>query len=178
MGGIARLSGHAGGILRLAAEPKRWIGVTAPLAAERDDLVVAAVAAVQAHEAMSQGAAFVEGVELVLHALRQVGACSGFSARGFARFASLRSNVANPETRELRARCSASAKSRPLSNASTATRTASLSSSVMCSMRRQRTQHAVHIPRWQFVKPAHGPLLFEQDGHRDTEQVSGQPSEE
>ena len=50
----------------------------APLAAERHQLVVAAVAAVQAQEAVGQDAAFEEGVELVLHELRQVGAGSVF----------------------------------------------------------------------------------------------------
>jgi len=52
----------------------------------------------------------------------------GVSARPLAclaRFASRWSNVANPEARELRAMCSVSAKSRSLSNASSATRTAS-----------------------------------------------------
>ena len=49
----------------------------------------------------------------------------GVSARPFARFASRWSNVANLEARELRAMCSVSAKSRSLSNASSATRTAS-----------------------------------------------------
>jgi len=49
----------------------------APLAAERDQLVMPAVTATQAQEAVRQDAAFEEGVELVLHKLRQVGAgCS------------------------------------------------------------------------------------------------------
>ena len=59
--------------------PERWwIGIVELLAAERDELVVAAVAAVQALEAMRQDDAFEEGVELVLHELRQVGADSFF----------------------------------------------------------------------------------------------------
>ena len=62
-----------------AGPPERWwIGIVEPLAAERDELVVAAVAAVQAQEAMRQDAAFEKGVELVLHELRQVGADSVF----------------------------------------------------------------------------------------------------
>lgn len=47
----------------------------APFAAEGDQLVVAAVATAQAQEAVGQDAAFEEGVELVLHELRQV--CAG-----------------------------------------------------------------------------------------------------
>jgi len=50
----------------------------APLAAERDELVVAAVGAVQAQEAVGQDAAFEEGVEFVFDELRQVGASSVF----------------------------------------------------------------------------------------------------
>ena len=50
----------------------------APLAAKRHQLVVAAVAAVQAQEAVGQDAAFQESVELVLHELRQVGTGSVF----------------------------------------------------------------------------------------------------
>ena len=50
----------------------------APHAAEGDKLVVAAVAAVEAQEAMRQDAAFEEGVELVFDEPRQVGACSVF----------------------------------------------------------------------------------------------------
>ena len=50
----------------------------APLAAERDQLVVAAVAAAQAQEAVGQDAALQEGVELVLDEPRQVGAGSVF----------------------------------------------------------------------------------------------------
>ena len=46
----------------------------ASVAAERDRLVVAAVAAAQAQEALRQDAAFEEGVQLVLDGLRQVGA--------------------------------------------------------------------------------------------------------
>lgn len=45
----------------------------APLAAEGDQLVVAAVTAAQPQEAMGQDAAFDEGVELVFDELRQVG---------------------------------------------------------------------------------------------------------
>jgi hypothetical protein len=48
------------------------------LAAEGQQLVVAAVAAAQAQEAVGQDAAFQEGVELVLDELRQVGAGSVF----------------------------------------------------------------------------------------------------
>ena len=43
-----------------------------------DQLVVAAVAAAQPQEAVGQDAAFEEGVEFVLHELRQVGTCGGF----------------------------------------------------------------------------------------------------
>ena len=49
-----------------------------PLAAKRDELVVAAVPAAQPQEAVGQDAALEEGVELVLHELRQVGSGSGF----------------------------------------------------------------------------------------------------
>ena len=59
--------------LRHAPAPARRAKAT-PLAAERDQLVVAAVGAAQAQEAVSEDAAFEEGVELVLHELRQVGA--------------------------------------------------------------------------------------------------------
>ena len=45
-------------MLRLAAEPKRWISETAPLSAS---------------SAVGQDAAFEEGVELVFDELRQVG---------------------------------------------------------------------------------------------------------
>ena len=51
----------------------------APLAAERDQLVVAAVAAAQSQEAVGQDAAFEEGVELIFDELRQVGAGGVFS---------------------------------------------------------------------------------------------------
>jgi hypothetical protein len=51
---------------------------TAPFAAESDQLVVAAVTTTQAQEAVGQDAAFEEGVELVLHELRQIGAGGGF----------------------------------------------------------------------------------------------------
>ena len=52
----------------------------APLAAERDQLVMAAVAAAQAQaqEAVGQDAAFKKGLALVLDKLRQVGAGSVF----------------------------------------------------------------------------------------------------
>jgi hypothetical protein len=53
----------------------------APLAAERDELVVAAVAAAQAQESVGQDAALQERVELVLHELRQVGAGSRLGLR-------------------------------------------------------------------------------------------------
>jgi hypothetical protein len=46
----------------------------APLAAEGHELVVAAVAIAQPQKAVGQDAAFKEGVELVLHELRRVGA--------------------------------------------------------------------------------------------------------
>lgn len=46
----------------------------APLAAERHQLVVAAVAAAQAQEAVREDAEFEEGVELVFDELRQIGA--------------------------------------------------------------------------------------------------------
>ena len=49
-----------------------------PLAGEGDQLVVAAVAAAHAQEAVGQDAAFEEGVELVFDKLRQVGAGSVF----------------------------------------------------------------------------------------------------
>jgi len=58
----------------------------APLAREGDQLVVAAVATTQAQKAAGQDAALQEGVELVLHELRQVGAggrlCLGEEGRG------------------------------------------------------------------------------------------------
>ena len=50
----------------------------ASLAAERHQLVVAAVAAVQAQEAVGQDAAFEEGVALIFDKLRQVGSGSVF----------------------------------------------------------------------------------------------------
>jgi hypothetical protein len=50
----------------------------AQLAAERDQLVVAAVAAAQSQEAVGQDSAFEEGVELILDELRQVGASNVF----------------------------------------------------------------------------------------------------
>ena len=53
----------------------------APFAAESDELVVPAVAATQPQEAVGQDAAFEEGVELVLHELRQIGAGCGFGLR-------------------------------------------------------------------------------------------------
>ena len=57
------------------------MGETAPLAAERDQLVVAAVATTQAQEAVGQDAAFEERVELILPKLRQIGADGGLSLR-------------------------------------------------------------------------------------------------
>ena len=51
----------------------------ASFAAEGHKLVVPAVAAMQAQEAVGQDAAFQEGVELVLHKLRQIGANRGLS---------------------------------------------------------------------------------------------------
>ena len=59
--------------LRHAPGPARR-AKPATLAAERDQLVVAAVAAVQAQEAVGQDAAFEARVELILDELRQVGA--------------------------------------------------------------------------------------------------------
>ena len=58
------------------AAARRWDGrpKPAPLAAECDQLVVAAVTAAQAQEAVGQDAARQEGVELVFDKLRQVGA--------------------------------------------------------------------------------------------------------
>ena len=53
----------------------------APLAAERDQLVVAAVAAAQSQEAVREDAAFEEGVELVFDELRQIGAGLSLSLR-------------------------------------------------------------------------------------------------
>ena len=58
--------------LRHAPGTARW-AKAAPLATERDQFVVAAVATVQAQEAVGQDAAFEEGVELVFDELRQVG---------------------------------------------------------------------------------------------------------
>ena len=78
---VRRRLGHAPGPAG-RAEP-------APLAAQRDELVVAAVAAVQAQQAIRQDAAFEQGVELVLHELRQVGA----------------SRAAKSNASRLRARC-------------------------------------------------------------------------
>jgi hypothetical protein len=57
------------------------MGEPSPLAAERDQLVVAAVTAALPEEAVGQDAAFQEGVELVLDELRQVGACSVLGLR-------------------------------------------------------------------------------------------------
>ena len=67
---VRRRLRHAPGTAR-RAEP-------APLAAEGDQLVVAAITAAQAQEAVGQDAAFQEGVELVLDELRQAGAGSDF----------------------------------------------------------------------------------------------------
>ena len=47
------------------------------LAAERDQLVLAAVGAAQAQETVRQDAALKKGLELVLHELRQAGARGG-----------------------------------------------------------------------------------------------------
>ena len=63
--------------LRHAPGPARG-AKPAPLATERHQLVVAAVAAVQAQEAVGQDAALQERVELVFDELRQVGAGSVF----------------------------------------------------------------------------------------------------
>ena len=60
--------------LRHAPGPARR-AKAAPFAAESEQLVVAAVAAVQAQEAVGQDAALEEGVELVFDELRQV--CAG-----------------------------------------------------------------------------------------------------
>jgi hypothetical protein len=54
-----------------------WREETAALAAEGQQLVVAALAAAQPEEAMGQDAAFEEGVELVLDEARQFTACTG-----------------------------------------------------------------------------------------------------
>jgi hypothetical protein len=67
---VRRRLHHAPGPAR-RAEP-------APLAAERDQLVVAAATTAQAQEAVGQDAAFEEDVELVLDELRQVGTGSVF----------------------------------------------------------------------------------------------------
>ena len=53
----------------------------APLAAEGEQLVMAAVSAAQAQETVGQDAALEESVELVLDELRQVGAGSVFGLR-------------------------------------------------------------------------------------------------
>jgi hypothetical protein len=66
--------------LRHAPGPARG-AKTAPLAREDDQLVLGAVAATQAQEAVRQDAAFEEGVELVLDELRQVGAGLGLGLR-------------------------------------------------------------------------------------------------
>ena len=50
----------------------------APLAGEGDKLVAGAVTAAQPQEAVGQDAALEEGVELVLHELRQLGSGAGF----------------------------------------------------------------------------------------------------
>jgi hypothetical protein len=67
---VRRRLRHAPGLARRAR--------AASLAAERDQLVVAAVAAAESQETVGQNAAFEEGVELVLEELRQVGAGSVF----------------------------------------------------------------------------------------------------
>ncbi len=66
--------------LRHAPGPARR-AQAAPLAAEGNQLVVAAVAAAQAQQAVGLDGAFEEGVELVLDELRQVGACSVLGLR-------------------------------------------------------------------------------------------------
>ena len=63
--------------LRHAPGTARW-AKAAPLAAERDQFVMAAIAAVQTQETLGQDAALQESVELVLHELRQVGTGSVF----------------------------------------------------------------------------------------------------
>jgi len=63
---VRRRLGHATGPARRAK--------ASAFAAEGDQLVVAAVVAAQPQEAVGQDAAFKEGVELVLHKLRQVSA--------------------------------------------------------------------------------------------------------
>ena len=70
---VGRRLGHAPGPARRAK--------AAPLAAEGDQLVVAAVATAQAQEAVGQDAAFEKGVELVPDELRQAGA-SGLHGLG------------------------------------------------------------------------------------------------
>ena len=64
------------GALRHAPRPARGAESSA-LAAERDELVVAAIGAAQAQETVRQDAALKEGVELVLDELRQAGAGGG-----------------------------------------------------------------------------------------------------
>ena len=84
-------------MFKLAAEPKRWINVVihqvrgrlrhppraargaepSPLAAERQQLVVAAVPGAQPQEAVRQDAALEEGIELVLDEARQFGPGAG-----------------------------------------------------------------------------------------------------
>jgi hypothetical protein len=54
----------------------------APLAAERQQLVVAALAAAQPQEAVGQDAALAKGVELVLDEPQQLGAGAGFDEAG------------------------------------------------------------------------------------------------
>jgi hypothetical protein len=63
--------------LRHAPGPARGAKATA-LAAEGQQLVVAAILAAQAQEAVGQDAAFQEGVELVSDELRQPGTCGLF----------------------------------------------------------------------------------------------------
>jgi len=48
-----------------------------PLAAEGNQLVVAAFAAAQAQEALGEDATFQEGIEIIPHKLRQAGAGCG-----------------------------------------------------------------------------------------------------
>lgn len=69
----------SGGLCHAPGSARR--AKAAPLATEGDQLVVAAVAAAQAQEAVGQDAALEKRVELVLDELRQVGACSIFGLR-------------------------------------------------------------------------------------------------
>jgi hypothetical protein len=57
------------------------MGEPSALAAEGQQLVIAALAAAQSQEAVRQNAAFEERVELVLDEARQLGASAGFGVR-------------------------------------------------------------------------------------------------